>query len=142
MQLYSCLVIYGLCEHSDGIALDTLTLDPVYVFLIPRTFSSTGGVINLRCSSEDYFQLLLYHDYDLTLNIRSFTEKSLAENIFLTSRLSRDFILRLACFVIKRGDHREAAKVSHTFQSLLFLVSLHGQLDTREIPETAPHAFS
>ena len=106
-------------------------------WMFPTTFSSTGGVTNLRCSSEDYFQLFL--DHDLTLNIQSFTEKSPAENIILTSRLSRDFNLRLACVVNKRGDHREAAKVSQTFQSLLYLVSLHGQLDTRELPETGYH---
>ena len=41
-------------------------------WLFPATFN--GGDPNLVCSSADFFSL--FNDYDLTLNVQSFTEKS------------------------------------------------------------------
>ena len=56
----------------------------------PAIFNA--GDPNLKCSSADYFQLL--NDYDLTLNIQSFTQLSPAESLILTEKVGRDFYSR------------------------------------------------
>ena len=107
-------------------------------WMFPTTFAATGGVTDLRCSSSSFLQLI--NDHDLTLDIQSFTELSPGENVVLTSRLIRDFNLRLSCVVNKRGEHREAATVVQAFQSMLFLVSLHDELNTGDTPGPGPQA--
>jgi len=100
-------------------------------WLFPATFN--GGDPNLLCSSADFFSL--YNDYELTLNIQSFTEKSPGESVLLLERVNREFNLRLGCILQHSGKYKSASGVSSAFQSMLFLVNLHTQLDTRIRPE-------
>ena len=77
-------------------------------------------------SSAQYFALLA--DYQLTLSIKTFTEKSPAESLILRERLRRDFNTRLGPLVSKKEKSREAFLVQQTFQEMLSLVSFQSDL--------------
>ena len=53
-------------------------------------------------------------------------------------RVNREFNLRLGCILQHSGKYKSASLVSSSFQSLLFLVNLHSQLDTRIRPDPGP----
>ena len=77
-------------------------------------------------STSQYFALLA--DYQLTLSIQSFTEKSPAESLILVEKLRRDFNTRLKPVVSKSEQNREAFLVQQTFTEMLALVSYHSEL--------------
>ena len=77
-------------------------------------------------STSQYFALLA--DYQLTLSIQSFTEKSPAESLILVEKLRRDFNTRLRPVVSKSEQNREAFLVQQTFTEMLALVSYHSEL--------------
>ena len=54
--------------------------------------------------------------------------------MLLRERLTRDFNLRLGCILQHADKYKEAFEVSYAFQSMMFLVNLHNQLDTRLKP--------
>jgi len=91
-----------------------------------------GGDPNLLCSSTDY--IFLFNDLDLRANINSFSEKSPGEALLLRERLTRDFNLRLGCILQHADKYKEAFEVSYAFQSMMLMVNLHNQLDTRLKP--------
>ena len=93
-------------------------------WMFPNTFH--GGDPGIEAGSAQYFAL--FKDFDLTLNIQSFTEKSPAAALILSEKLRRDFDTRLGPIVGKRGEYREAEMVQQTFNEMMNLVNLHSQL--------------
>ena len=77
-------------------------------------------------SSAHYFAFLA--DYELTLNIQSFTEKTPAESLILVGRLRRDFNTRLGTIVSKKEKNREAYLVHQTFTEMLTLVTYYSEV--------------
>ena len=57
------------------------------------------------------------------------------ESVLLLERVNREFNLRLGCILQHSGKYKSASVVSSAFQSMLFLVNLHNQLDLRVRPE-------
>ena len=92
-------------------------------WMFPGTFGQ--GLPDIEVSSKDFFHLV--RDYNLSLNIQSFTDKSPVAAVLLRENVKRDFNRRFAP-VISRGEFAESERVIDTFNQLLSLVHYHSHL--------------
>jgi len=103
-------------------------------WMFPNTFS--GGDPDIQVGSAQYFSLLA--DFNLTLSIRTLTDKSPAEALIFSEKLRREFNTRLGPIVNKRADFKEAELVQLNFNEMMNLVNYHNQVSPDSIPPGNP----